>query len=446
MKIKGIFDRSYITRFMLYVFMAALGFGLIVYVSYHLLDRFSPGIELIDAVPTTVSKTESVYAYIMRDGEEIYASDVYSGSIAPAVHDGAHVSAYSKLVDVYSASSPDTESRLNELDEQIALLEKNKSDDRSVQSTSGIDSDIFSDLFLIRSHCEDGDYKDALALRTNLLVSIKKRAILTGEITDYSSHIAMLENEKSSLKSGLGSLLKTVYSPRAGYYYSASDGYESIFSSDKIDSITFDDFVGMTEASPEHGAGVCIGTLVGDYKWYIACIMSKSAAAGLSDSNTCDVLFSYSGDRLSMKVYRIIPETPGERAVVILQCGKLPVNFDYTRVQPVEIVTAEYTGYEIPRSAVRVVGGFEGVYIKDEVTVAFRRIHIIYESDGMVICTGKPDSMKYETNPDGTFVRDENGQRIEIVDVNDEIYPWIGRNDIIVAGGTELFSGRVLDE
>ncbi len=446
MKKKSAFDKSYLTRTGLYVLTAALAFGVLVYAAYHLIGRFSPGLELVDAVPTSVSKTVSVYAYIMRDEEPVYASDVASGSVAPAVRDGAHVALYGKIADVYSNSSPDTETRLTELDEQIALLEKNQSENRSVQSTAGLDADIYNELFTIRSHCEDGNYADALSLRTKLLVGIKKRAILTGEITDYSSHIAMLEGEKASLRSGLGANLGSVYSASAGYYFSDADGYGKIFSSDKIDSMTFDDFMKMTEAEPETGSGLCIGTIVSDYKWYIACLMDKADAAGLADQYTCDVMFRYSGESLEMNLYRIIPETPGERAVVILRCGKMPVNFDYTRMQPVDIVTATYTGYEIPSSAVRVVGGFQGVYVKNQVTIEFRRIHVLYENDGTVICSGKPDSMKYEKETDGTYKLDENGNRIEIYDPNDEIYPWIAQNDIVVVGGTELYTGKTIDE
>ncbi len=446
MKKKSVFDTNYLTRTGLYVLTAALAFGVIVYAAFHLFERFSPGLELIDAVPTTVSKTVSADGYIMRDETAVYAADVSGGSVAPAVRDGSHVSLYGKIADVYANASPDTETRLTELDEQIALLEKNQSENRSVQSASGLDADIYNDLFIIRSHCEDGNYADALALRTELLVGIKKRAILTGEITDYASQISMLEGEKASLRTGLGANLGAVYSASAGYFFSDADGYGEIFSSDRIDSMTFEDFLQMTEAEPTAGTGLCVGTIVTDYKWYLACLMDKADAAGLADRYSCDVMFRYSGKTMEMKVYRVIPETPGDRSVVVLECGKMPVNFDYTRMQPVDIVTSTYTGYEIPSSAVRVVSGFQGVYVKNEVTIEFRRIHILYEYDGKVICSGKPDSMKYETNPDGTYKTDENGRRIEIVDANDETYPWIAQNDIVVVSGTELYSGKTIDD
>ncbi|MBR5311561.1 MAG: hypothetical protein IKU40_01605 [Clostridia bacterium] len=446
MKKKSVFDTGYLSRTGLYALTAVLAFGILVYAAYHLLGRFSPGLELIDAVPTSVSKTVSADGYIMRDETAVYATDIFGGSVAPAVRDGSHVSLYGKIADVYANSSPDTETRLTELDEQIALLEKSQSENRSVQSASGLDADIYSDLFTIRSHCEDGNYADALALRTELLVGIKKRAILTGEITDYASQIAMLEGEKASLRSGLGANLGSVYSASAGYFFSDYDGYGNIFSADRIDSMTFEDFLAMAETEAEPGTGLCVGTIVNDYKWYLACLMDKADAGGLAQRYSCEVMFRYSGTSLDMKVYRMISETQGDRAVVVLQCGKMPVNFDYTRVQPVDIVTATYTGYEIPSSAVRVAGGFQGVYVKDEVTIEFRRIHILYENDGKVICSGKPDSMKYETNPDGSFKKDENDQLIEIIDPNDEVYPWISQNDIIVVSGTELYAGKTIND
>ncbi len=446
MKQKSYVDTGYLKRVGVYLLIALLAFTLIVYFAYHVFGHLSPGLELVDAVPSSISRTVSAYAYVMRDSETVYTG-IASGSVAPTVRDGSHVAAYARIADVYANASPDTETRMTELDEQIALLEKNQSENRSVQSASGLDADIYNEIFTIRSHCADGNYADALALRTKLLVGIKKRAILTGEITDYASQIAMLEGEKASLRAGLGACLESVYAPYAGYYFSGADGYEEIFSSKKVDSMTFDDFLAMTEADPVVGSGLCIGTIVSDYKWYIACMLDKADAAVLEDQYTCAVSFRYSGETLDMTVYRVIPETPGERAVVLLRSGKMPVNFDYTRMQPVDIEIATYTGYEIPASAVRVVSDYEGVYIKDEVTIAFRRIHILYEEDGTVLCSGKPDSLRYETNPDGTYVLDNiTGKRIEIDDPIDDIYPWIEQNDIVVVGGTELYAGKTIND
>lgn len=432
MKLSETFDKNYLARVGLYTASAVLALGAIAYMAYHLIDRFSPGLELVDAVPTTVTKMIEAEAYIMRDEEPVYANSSEGRSIVPAVKNGERMAIYQKIADVYLNSSPDTESRLSEIDEQIELLQSTVDSDRSAQSLSGMDSSIYDSIFQLRSLCDSGYFAEALSMRTSLLVDIKEREILTGGVTDYSSQISKLQAERNSLRAELGSCLESVYSSSTGYYFSDYDGYGTVFSSANVDTITFDDFAAMTEAEPDSIDGNCIGVMVHDYKWYIACLMKKSEAASLVDMYSCSVMFTYSDRVLDMTLYRTIPETPGDNIVVIFKCETLAENFDYTRMQPVEISAVEYTGFEVPIAAVRVVNGFEGVYILDEVTIEFRRINIIYEGDGYVICTGDPD----ETIP--------TAESEEKNDFDDEIYPWIKQNDIIVVSGTELYSGKVI--
>ena len=401
-----------------------LALGIIIYLAYHVYDQLSPGLELIDAVPTTVTETISADAYIFRDEEPLYAS-INSGSVAPMIHDGGRIALGAKIADIYSVSSPDIETRLSEIDEQITLLVSNSdaSSTRSVQSTAGIENEIYENIFTIRNYCAGGNYSDALSMRTTLLVNINKKSIRSGQI-DYTTQISRLESEKASLKSQLGACLQTVYASTTGYYFSEYDGYGRIFSSDLIDSMTYDDFIAMTESDPETSGGVCIGSVVHDFYWYIACKMEKSEAASLMELYSCSVLFTYSDTQIEAQLYRIIPQTPGDMAVAVFRCENMPAGFDYTRMQPVKISAVEYTGYEIPSDAIRVVGGYEGVYILDEVTIEFRRVNIVYSKDGTVICTGK------DISADST--------------VDDEIYPWIEQNDIIVVSGKELYSGKVI--
>lgn len=423
------FDKQYLKRVAVYVISCVFAFGVIFYIGYHLVAKLSPGLELVDAIPTTVTRTITVDAYVMRNEEPLYAT-TSGGSVVSAVRDGERVSINSKVADIYSYSSPEIENRLDEIDEQIELLQKNKADNRSVQSTAGIDSKIFEKVFDIRSLCEDGNYGDAISAKRQLILEIKKRSILTGEITDYDLQIAELEREKNALKENLGALLGSVSAPKSGYYFADYDGYGSTFSSDKVDSMSYDDFIAMTNSGEVSYGTNCIGTMVYDYRWYVACEMSKAEAAYFVDVKKCAVMFSYSGEELSMDVYRIISQTPGNRAVVVFRSEKMPADFDYTRMQPVTISATEYTGFELPIEAVRVIGGYEGVFVLEEVTVEFRRINIIYEDNGVVICTGKPQS-------------DGEASGAEIAD--DEIYPWIALNDIVIVGGRDLYTGKIME-
>ncbi len=422
-RITGIFDKTYLKRWLLTVLAILLSAAALAYIVYHLYDAFSPEYEFVDAVLTTVSETITADAYLMRKEEPIY-SDVGEGSVAPAIHDGGRVAVGAKIADVYSVSSPDIENRLSEIDEQISLLEGSSSatTSRSVQSTVSIENEIFDNIFTIRKYCTAGDYSDALSMKTTFLVNINKKLIRSGEV-DYASRIATLESEKASLKSQLGTCLDTVYSSITGYYFSEYDGYGEVFSSEKVDSMTYDEFLGMIESEPSKSSGVCVGSIVRDYVWYVACCVDKSEMSDLLEKSKCDITFTYSDTDVSATLYRVVSQTPGDKAVAVFRCEVMPSGFDYTRMQPVKILAVEYTGYKIPADSIRVVGGFEGVYTLKEVTLEFKRVNIVYRDDGYVICTG-------------------NGTTDETAD--DVAYPWIEQNDIVVIGGKDLYNGKLI--
>lgn len=431
-KVGEMFDKKYLTRVAAGIFGMIAVVALLFYVGFHFVKRFSSSLDLVDARLTTVTDKITADAYVMRNERPIYSS-VGSGSVVPEQHNGAHVAAGGLLAEVYSTSSPEVEQRIDEIDEQIALFEKNKAENRSVQSVTGIEKTIYSSINSIRQSAEQGNYADSLSQRTTLLVNIKKRAILTGEITDYDAQIKKLERERDSLLSGLGARLNQVYADHSGYFFTEYDGYGETFRADRIESLTYDDFMSMaSDAVPD--TRDTIGIMVSDYNWYIACPMTKADTAVLEEAGKCEVLFTYSGVSLDMTLERVIPETPGSNAVAVLRSGKIPEGFDYTRMQPVEISARSYTGFSLPSSAIRVVDGHEGVFIMDEVTIAFRRINIIREENGTVICTGEPTD-------DIVIVKENSDDGASAAPTE---YGWIKQNDVVVVGGTGLYDGKVI--
>lgn len=444
-RIFSVFDRRYLLRTLIYVLVSAVALVLIFYVGYHIVGQFDSGLELVDAVTKTVTTTVEADAYIMRDETPIYADSVSAGSVTAAVSDGGKVARYGRLAEVYAVSAPEIENRIAEIDVQIAQLQKNDAEDRSVQSTAGIDASIFDCFYAIAADCADGDYGDALSRRVGLLIDLQKRAVLRGTVDDYQTQISALNTEKNSLKSQLGANLETVYAPRSGYYFAEYDGYGEIFAASKIDDLTYEDFIALTESEPEYANGLCVGTLLGDFNWYIACPMTKEEAAELVDMYSCSVQFLSAAESFTMDLYRIITEVPGEGAVVVLRCQKIPSDFDFTRMQRVQISTVEYSGFEIPKSAIRVVDGYEGVYVQDGVTIHFRRVNVIHENeDGTVICTGNATeniALREE-------VRLTNLRAGDTGVVYDETsfgtYYWIEENDVVIVGGRDLYSGKIV--
>ena len=424
MRFFEIFNKQYLKRTLITLASGLLALGIIFYISYHLTDSFDTPLGLQNAVYVDQSKTIHADGYIMREETVLYASTGSTGSVTPVLADGQRVARYEKAADIYEGTSPDITARIEEIDSQLTLLEKSQAEDVSQVSTSGLDAAIFQNVQDIRAQMEEGSIGEAVSIRTSFLVNIKKREILGGSTTDYSTQIAMLKEERNALRGQLGSCLETCYSPKSGYYFSPAsvDGYETVFSSDKLDGMTYDEFMELTVTEPVEPTRKtqCIGKLVTDFRWYLACPMTKTEAAELEDGNSYTLVFPYNGNKsLRMKLTTVIPELPGTGAVAVFVCESIPEGFDYTRMQPVQISTADYRGFSVPTSAVRMLDGYEGVYILDEVTVVFRRIEIVYEGDGYYIC------VEGEDDPDCP-------------------YGWLRMNDVIITEGTELEVGKVV--
>ena len=416
------YDKRYLGRKGAYILIALAAIAVMVFAGYMLIEKFSPGLELADASVEKVVITVEADAYIFRDEKPLYSS-TGSGSVCTLVRNGGRVYRGEMVAEVYSASSP--ESVRSELEEQIAILEKGSGDDRSVQSARSVDEDIYSTVLEISRAAAGGNYLGIQYLKTEFLVDMKKREIYTGAVTDYRSEIDKLKNEQSAVKARLGSKLASVYTDTAGYFFAEYDGYGGIFSTDRLEDMTYSSFRELTEAGPEQaGAGVCVGSVVSGYRWYIAA--EVGSVSGISEGRTYNVYFPYSGTELGMKLERIIADSAGERFVLVMSTGSMPDNFDYTRSQPVRISTVEYSGFRIPKTAIRVVSGTEGVFVKERVAVVFRRINVIYEGEDFVICNGE--------HADDDVVLSESGDE----------YGWIRQNDIIVVGGTELYDGKVV--
>jgi len=425
MRFFDIFNKQYLKRTLVTLCSAALALGIIFYISYHLTDSFDTPLGLQNAVYVDESKTIHADGYIFRSEKVLYAGTTAEGSVTPAVTDGQRLARYDRAADIYEGTSPDVLARIAEIDSQLALLEKSAAEDVSQVNTSGLDAAIFQNVQDIRAQVENGAVGDAVTMRTNFLVNIKKREILGGSMKDYSTQIALLREEKNNMKSQLGSCLETFYTPQSGYYFSPAsvDGYETVFEADELADMTYDEFMTLIASEPEISSRStqCVGKLVTDFRWYLACPMSKAEASELEDGYSYTVTFPYNGNKtLRLRLETVIPELPGSGAVAVFVCENIPDGFDYTRMQPVQVAIADYRGFSVPLSAVRMLDGYEGVYVLDEVTVVFKRIKIVYEGDGYYIC-------------------------VEGEEDEDSPYGWLRMNDVIITEGTGLEVGKVID-
>lgn len=423
-------DTDYLKRVGLYILSAVLSIGLVVYLGYHIWQSFSTEVETLPAQKITHEQVIEASGVIFRT-ENLIENTLSAKSVIPSAREGEHIRKNGEVAKLYSDFSPDTVSRISQIEDQIALLSTIKSESgMSLQDTAKTDKEIFSVLSMIREYSAEGNAKKAVDLRKELISSVSKRALLTGSYSDIDSQIAALEKEKAELVGRLGSLIGTVYTPTSGFYYSETDGYEEIFQASLLEGITLTDLRSLLDSQPANLQ--CAGKTVTLSRWYLVCMMDEREKNTYAPGSTCKVSFKGNDMTLNMDVENVLYDKDG--ACIILSSDRMPEGFDFARNQDVELVKCEYSGIKIPLNAVRMINGRTGVYILDVSTVSFREINIIYKTENYYIAE----------MPDDTYILPEDDGADAPISEDESYVPPLRLYDSIITEGTGLYEGMVV--
>ena len=434
------FDREFLKEAVIYIITAALSVMIIVLVLLAAVGTFDESVETMTATVSEERAMVSFDAYVMRSEAPVCAQ--VSGGVNYTVSDGDIIAVGDKLADIFVGGSASQREQTIRLEKKIQLLESsNVPAPQRSGDTSSLDAEIdalYSDIYY---NVQNGSVGYAIRLRDSLLTSMNRREIILRKRFDYSDEIKQLELMKNQtvaarVTEGIpgyedidaaASGANVVNSPYAGYFYAELDGYENIFSADKVSTMTLDEFDRMTASDPEDltyiaGSGYTIGKIMTKYVWYIACITDRGMLMNFRDGYKYTAVFPYSNNaEVPVRLYRIVTETDKDRVVLIFSGGELPEDFSFLRRQTVNIVKTSYTGYRVPVSAVRIWEGQQGVYILDGDIVKFRRIDALAQVNGYVVCA--------EQNPQ-----------------TDTDYALkLGLYDQVITKGKNLYDGKIIN-
>ena len=414
--------RSRLADLVVHIATIAVAAAALAYLGYHFFEGFSADIETEYATIVTDSDVVPLDAYVMRSESVLFAASPTSGhSVGYVFSDGTKVHGGQVVANIYTGDGSSDEA-IVDLDRRIDLLESsNLTDGMTSSDTYVIDSKIQNYYYLIRQSTLLGDYSNLTKRRDELLTLINKRRILTGVTTDYSDKIESLTAERALLSAGQDTIAESVEAPYAGYFYSTTDGYESTFSASKVESLTLEEFDRMLSSGPTRYSDRAVGKMVSDFNWYIVCETTRDSLRYFTKDYSYYVNFPYNDDiSIKMTLSNVVSEVGSDRVLLVLETERIPEDFSFRRMQPVELVRSSYTGYRVPISAARLVDGKQGVYIMIGNTIEFREIDILLEMDGYYIVA--------EQDP-----------------VNDPDYASkLGLYDQIVVSGKNLYDGKLI--
>lgn len=374
---------------------------------------------------------------IVRDEE--YLSSTSGGVLIYDVSDGEKVTADGVIATSY-ANEDDVNAvhRIEHLDERISFLESLNSS--TATANVGIDTvngQIDERLISVLNMVNTGDFSHISAAEDNLLTSILRMQILTGEQGSFAEKINELKAERDSVKASCGAPTGTVKSGASGYFVSKVDGYEKTIDVTKLDEVTVSQ---VEEAQPaEIDASAYTGKIIKNVNWYLLCPVSSTEATWLShtESSVRIKLPSVLDEEIPAKILRVNTFGEGDEAVAVLQCNYMNDALSKLRRENVEIIVNEYEGLKLSKSALhddditytvtddsgnetKKTERVQGVYVVYGAELVFKQVSIAYAGEDFVICNEQPES--------GVLL---NGTTVSLYD------------KVVIEGG-DLFDGKII--
>lgn len=381
-------------------------------------DGFSSAINTEPAKIITEKDYMSFTSYILKD-EKVVTSK-YSGGVYHLADNAQRVNPGDELAKVYENDLNESSAkRYAEIDKCIAILEKSIDDGIFTLGESNEVQARLSQLYYDMARAVvNGDSSVISSGADDFLILLNKIIIYSGKGDGLKSLLEDYKKQRAELESEYSGDFEVLNTSEGGYFFRETDGYEGIYTSADIKNLTYESFVNMTEQEPSDQKYA--GKLLVDYRWYLVIPTVKGVSDTYSVGTYYDISFTDSNNRaFEMELDRVVLDSTGSRSLMVFACGIVDGDFDYLRVQQVNITHRNISGYRVPASAVCEIGGNTGVYILKDGMASFRKVVILYEGEGYYIV------LSQSINNDGYYV-------------------YLESNDNIITDCKNMYEGKVI--
>ena len=270
------------------------------------------------------------------------------------------------------------------------------------------------------------DYASLEDIVENILIQMSTYQIITDEVENFDGQVSDINIKLDELKKESVKPAETITSSKPAYFVSYCDGYEDIFSIDKLPSVTISMLNdAVDEKSKEKNI---VGKLIDGYHWYLAGVIDNSRHSYNVGDNV-KLRFESSADTFDAQITEIRDEGDTAESIIIAECSQFNYDLVQHRTENAEIIKGVYSGLKIPREAIRFadvvevqededgnevssVTNYKGVYISKGEQVVFKKIDVIYEGGNYVLSAVHDDDASYLALYDDIMIEgvDSNGE------------------------------------
>lgn len=368
--------------------------SVLVYLILHTMSSFENELEIKNVYYTTMDLTYDSTAYIFR--EESILTDSKSGYALYDFENGEKIKINQKVASLYSdSSSYEAKKQIKAFEKEIETLKAIINEvEYSTPSITELDKTINGRIESISSFASNGDLKNSLLDAYQSIRELNLKYSTLNSTEECKKLIKAYEEEIDKLSSSVSSSSVSIYSPLSGYFYNEADGYENIFTFEKVEKLSASVFDELKNSTPEDISHY--GKVVKSSRWYIAFELKTAEAINFAPNQKYTVTFPSSDRKIEMLVEKRIDASDEDKKILVLSSNTIMSDFNFSRKQIVTITVATYSGLAFPASAIHTdydsTGANKaGVYVLDETIVKFKTFERIMEKNGYILCA-VPDS------------------------------------------------------
>lgn len=387
---------------------------LLIYIAmqWYLINRNK--IETVKATEGFINDSIMSMGIICRD--ETIMQQVAVGSYYYAVENGDRVSSGMLIGEVYpSEKDINLIYQSQYISQQIEKLEEAQNFMSSVNVDISITRrQLSSDMVNFSRDLSAGKFNNSYEEMTNIVLQLNKINVAMGRDGDIDGTKQSLADLNTAVKSQISQPIQIIYSPVSGYFMNVIDGYENIATVENFENMTYQEGINILTNSIEQVDSEKYGKIITDYKWNLCTYVTALQAEKLYEGQKVRLSIDIDEQEYqTVTIEKLVPKD--DMVLVILKASTIGKGSVSTRVTESEILFSQYRGIKIPKSAIRIVNGEMGVYVKFSKLVQFKKIKPVYQDENYVILP---------------IENDENNE----VDLYDEI----------IVKGVNLYDGKYL--
>ena len=360
------------TNLILWILLAAI----VVYFGYSVTSSLYEPLTTVTAVEYEAGAGYYTTGFVVRDEAVIQSG--YGITVLSAA-EGEHVSAGASIATGYlTDGAQQRQSRIADLRSQLEQLNFAYQYSANAADQAALDGEIKTSLAAMSRYIGRRDMNSAADLSPELKGLVLRRSSDDTDPDALQLQIDALQQELDSLLSQAENDTKAVRVSAAGYFSGVVDGYETVLTPDKLDTLSVPDYQSLQPAAVADGA---IGKLIHGNTWYYVTAVPADEARDVKAGDSVQVTFARDFyEKIDMRVERVGASEAGLR-MLVLSCSRYMQNVTLLREQSADVIFASYPGLRVPKDAVRVdENGQSGVYVLESAVARWKPITILHDN------------------------------------------------------------------